>query len=124
MNSEGGGNIRRQVILAYKRRAGEVAEEKRVDLGRGGVPVLQAFLPGFHGERAKVAAGKRPKWRLSDADYGDRSHIVSLSTTILGSAPVWLVGRAIQNFTLSSTQARRGAPGEKKVALCAGALPA
>ena len=29
-----------------------------------------------------------------------------------------------QNLTLSSTQARRGAPGEKNVALCAGAFPA
>jgi hypothetical protein len=40
------------------------------------VPVLEALLAGFHRERTEVAAGKRPKWRLPDADYGYRSHMM------------------------------------------------
>jgi hypothetical protein len=42
------------------------------------VPVVEALFTGFHRERTEVAVGKRPKWRLPDADYGYRSHVTSL----------------------------------------------
>jgi hypothetical protein len=70
MNAERGRDLRRQVILAYKRMTRKVAQKEGFHLRRIDVPVLEALLASFHRERSKVLAGERPKRRLPDSYYG------------------------------------------------------
>jgi len=70
INAERGRDVRRRVILAYKRMTRKVAQKEGFHLRRIDVPVLEALLASFHRERSKVLAGERPKRRLPDSYYG------------------------------------------------------
>ena len=67
------------MILADKRRPGEIAEVKRLDLGGVDPGVRHRLLTGFDGERTEIAIGKGPERSFSDADNGYWSHIFRIA---------------------------------------------
>ena len=78
MDAERVRHVGRQVILPYKRRSGKVAEEERFHLGGANLPIFQALLAGFHGQRPQVTIREGAKSRLANTHHGNRSHIISL----------------------------------------------
>jgi hypothetical protein len=62
------------MILAHERGSGEIAEKEAFDLLGPRAGVIQAFPARLHGQRAKIAIGKRAKGGFADSNHGDRAH--------------------------------------------------
>ena len=70
------------MILSDKRRAGEIAEIKRLHLRRFRVSVLQGLLAGLYSQRTEIAIRERAKRGFPDAGDSYWSHTLRITLAI------------------------------------------